>query len=64
MKFDFVRILHKLRYWYELCDVLSTNLSRAVRNWYQWLCFFGTKTAYAAASPATPAYADHMTGDG
>ena len=23
----------------------------------------GTKTAYAAASPAPPAYADHMTGD-
>ena len=30
----------------------------------QWLCFFGIKTAYAAASPAPPADADHMTGDG
>ena len=28
----------------------------------QWLCFFGTKRAYAAASPL--AYPDHMTGDG
>ena len=30
----------------------------------QWLCFFDTKTAYTAASPAPPAYADHMAGDG
>ena len=29
-----------------------------------WLCFFGIKTAYATASPAPPAYADHMTVDG
>ena len=28
------------------------------------LCFFGTKTDYAAVSPALPAYADHMTVDG
>ena len=26
--------------------------------------FIGTKTAYAAASPVPPAYADHMTGMG
>ena len=35
-----------------------------LRHRKQWLCFFGTKTAYAASSPAPPAYADHTTGDG
>ena len=31
---------------------------------YQWLCFFGTKMAYPAASSVPPTCADHMTGDG
>ena len=29
-----------------------------------WLCFFSTKMANAAASPAPPTYADHKTGGG
>ena len=48
-------------FWSPAGKGLTSWLSFVMSN---WLCFFRTKMAYAAASPAPPAYRDHMTGDG
>ena len=36
MTFAYIRIFHKVRYWYGICDVQVPFFSHAVSNWYKF----------------------------